>query len=121
MACSAGVRSVAKELGFKRLVYDFAAKWMSGDVKTRKEFDEMLKKTGLGIEDVTAEFSREGRLLGRLDRILASAEARRNNALREIDRQRSALGAAVRQAIDEVEDVEFRDFETGEVSRGPPS
>ena len=60
MACSAGVRSVAKELAaLRRLVYDFAAKWMSGDVKTRKEFDEMLKKTGLGIEDITGQVSLE--------------------------------------------------------------
>ncbi len=51
----------------------------------------------------------------RLDRMLASAEARRNNALREIDRHREALGAAARQAVDEVEDVEFRDVETGEI------
>lgn len=42
--------------------------------------------------------------------MLASAEARRNNALHEIDLHRSALGAAVRQAV-EVEDVEFRDVE----------
>jgi hypothetical protein len=57
----------------------------------------------------------------RLDRILASAEARRNNALREIDRHRSALGAAGRQAIDEAEDVEFREVETGEViAEGQP-
>ena len=33
--------------------------------------------------------------------------ARRNNALREIERHRAALGAAVRQAIDEVQDAEF--------------
>jgi len=51
--------------------------------------------------------------------MLASAEARRNNALREIDRHRSTLGAAVRQTIDEVEDAEFQDVETGEVSGGP--
>jgi hypothetical protein len=56
----------------------------------------------------------------RLDRMLASAEARRNNALREIDRHREALGGAVRQAIDEVQDTEFRDVETGEVGGGPP-
>jgi transposase len=52
----------------------------------------------------------------RFDRMLASAEARRNNALREIDRHRSAFGAAVRQVVDEVEDAESRDVETG----GPP-
>ena len=55
----------------------------------------------------------------RFDRMLASAEARRNNALREIDRHRSALSAAVRQVVDEVEDAEFRDVETGEVSECP--
>ena len=56
----------------------------------------------------------------RIDRTVASAEARRNNALREIDRHRSTLGAAVRQAIDKVEDAGFRDVETGEVSGGSP-
>jgi hypothetical protein len=56
----------------------------------------------------------------RIDRMLSSSETRRNDALREIDRHRSALGAAVRQAIDKVEDVEFRDVETGEVSGGSP-
>jgi hypothetical protein len=33
----------------------------------------------------------------RFDCLLASTEARRNNALREIDRHRSALGAAARK------------------------
>ncbi len=56
----------------------------------------------------------------RVDRMLASSEARRNNALREIHRHHSTLGAVVRQAIDKVEDAEFRDVETGEVSGGSP-
>jgi hypothetical protein len=34
---------------------------------------------------------------------------------------RAALGAAVRQAIDEVQDAEFRDVDTGEVGGAPPS
>ena len=53
--------------------------------------------------------------LERLDRMLASSEARRTNALREIDRHREALGAAARRALDEAEDVEFRDVESGAV------
>jgi hypothetical protein len=57
----------------------------------------------------------------RIDRTLASAEARRGNALREIDRHREAAGAATRKAIGEVEDVEFRDVETGEVIGEPTS
>jgi hypothetical protein len=54
----------------------------------------------------------------RLDRMLASAEARRNNALREVDRHRDALGAGVRRSIEEIEDAEFRDVETGEAAAG---
>jgi hypothetical protein len=54
----------------------------------------------------------------RFDRMLASTEARRNNALREIDRHREALGGAVRQAVDEVQDAEFREVETGAARGG---
>jgi hypothetical protein len=46
----------------------------------------------------------------RIDRMLATAEARRNNALREIDRHREARGTAIRSSIDE---AEVRDVETG--------
>jgi hypothetical protein len=48
--------------------------------------------------------------------MLASVEARRNNALREIDRHRAALADAVRQSIEEIEDAEFRDVETAEAT-----
>ena len=46
----------------------------------------------------------------------ASIEAlqvqKRDNPLRETDRQRAALGGAVRHAIDEVQDAESHDVET---------
>jgi hypothetical protein len=63
MAGNAGVRSVANKLGFKGSVYDFADKWMSGDAKTRKRFDEILKSGDLGMEDVLAEALSCGRRL----------------------------------------------------------
>ena len=69
------------------------------------------------MDDVRAEALAQGiDTFERIDRMLASVESRRNNALREIGHHRAVLGAAVRQAIDEVEDVESRDVETGEVS-----
>jgi hypothetical protein len=74
------------------------------------------------MEDVMAE-TLEGKIdsFERFDRLLASSEARRNNALREIERHRAALGSAVRQAIDGIQDAEFRDVDTGEVGGAPPS
>ena len=55
----------------------------------------------------------------RVDRMFASNEARRNNALREIDRHRETLAAAVRQAIEEVEERRSSDVETGEAGGLP--
>jgi hypothetical protein len=42
--------------------------------------------------------------------MVAAAEARRNIALREIDRHRATLAAALRQAVDAVEDAEFKEI-----------
>jgi hypothetical protein len=99
---------------------NFAQKWASGNASARVEFAKILKKAELTMDEVMAEtFAQEIDFLERLDRMLASAEARRNNALREIDRHREALGARVRQAIDEVQDAEFRDVETGAIGGRP--
>jgi hypothetical protein len=125
VASGAGVRSITAKLGFKtspmRSFDDFSAKWMSEDTATRGEFQKLLKTAGLTMEDVMAEaLCSKISTFECFDRMLASAEARRNNALREIDRHRSALGTAVREVIEEVQDAEFRDVETGEVGGGPP-
>ncbi|MGA8586045.1 MAG: hypothetical protein WB715_19820, partial [Roseiarcus sp.] len=99
--------------------FHFAAKWASGDTSYRDEFDEMLKKAGFTMEEVIAEaFAAVIDPFERIDRLLASAEARRNNALREIDRHREALGAAVRRGVDDVQDPEFQDVEMGPVGGG---
>jgi hypothetical protein len=81
--------------------------------------DTALAKAGLTIDDATAN-TMESKLdsFERADRMLASAETRRNNALREIDRHRDTLGGGVRRSIEEMEDAEFRDVETGEAAAG---
>lgn len=127
-ATGRGVRKILSTIGYRDTGFDiigkvdrFAEEWASGKASARKDFAEMLNKAGLTMDDVMAEAgASEINSLERFDRRLASAEAGRNNALREIDRHRSALGAAVRQVVDEVEDAEFRDVETGEVTKGPP-
>jgi hypothetical protein len=122
-----GVESVMDGLGHGQdQEYDYTRRlgqsWASGDKRSRKEVMAALSAAGLTIDEVTAK-TVESKLdsFERLDRMLASAEARRNNALREIGRHREALGGAVRQAIEEVQDAEFRDVDTGEVGGAPPS
>jgi recombination DNA repair RAD52 pathway protein len=96
------------------------ASWASGEKSAKDEVAATLKKAQLSVDDVMAE-ALDSRIetFERIDRMLASAEARRNNALRELDRHRASASAAVRQAIDDVQDVKFRDVETGEESGGP--
>jgi hypothetical protein len=91
----------------------------AGDKRARKEVTRALAVAGLSMDEVTAttlELNLE--TFERIERLLSGAEVRRNNALREIDRHRSAYGAAIRRTLDEVEDVEFRDVESGEVAGG---
>jgi hypothetical protein len=95
--------------------------WAGGDKRARGEVDTILAKAGLTMEEVTAKtFESKIDVFERIDRMSASAEARRNNALREIDRHRETVGTAARKAIDEVEDVEFREVDIDEVTEGPP-
>jgi hypothetical protein len=93
--------------------------WAAGDDRARMKVEAILTKAGMTIEDVTAKtLERRLHTFERLDRMLASLEARRNNAFREIDRHREALDGVVRQSIQEIEDADFRDVETGKVSGG---
>jgi len=124
---SDGVREVLDGLGHgegQRYGYtrEFGRSWAAGDKGAQKEVARALNEAGLTIDEATAK-TLESKIdvFERIDRMLASAEARRNNALREIDRHRDAAGTAVRRAIDEVEDVEFRDIETGQLSGEPAS
>ena len=87
---------------------ELGERWAAGNKSARREVDGALRKAGLTIDEIAAKTAEEKiDTLERLDRMLASAELRRNNALREIDRHREALGGAVRGAIEEIEDAEF--------------
>jgi hypothetical protein len=120
-----GVRNVLDEIGHARhaplgaIGYNrkLGERWASGDKSARKEVDAALTKAELTIDEVTAKTAEEKiDTLERLDRMLASAEARRNNALHEIERHREALGTAAKDVIDEIEDAEFREVESGDQS-----
>src|SRR5260370_20062246 len=119
-----GIRSVMDSLGYdEREGYgssrELAASWTAGEKSAKKEVAVVLEKAQLTIEAETLDQKIDS--FERLNRMLASAEARRNNALREIDRHREALGAAMRHAVDQVQEVEFRDVGTGGVGGGAPS
>ncbi len=94
---------------------DLAREWATREKKAIKEVALHLEQAGLTMETVKAEtLASNLDDFERIDRLIASAEARRDASLREIDRHRFGLGAALRQAADEIEDAEFTEIPPAE-------
>jgi hypothetical protein len=78
-----------------------------------EQVNRLLASRGVTLDDIMAkEFSARLDDIERIDRLITSAEIRRNASLREIDRHRAVLGEAVRRKVQEVEDAEFKVIET---------
>jgi hypothetical protein len=89
---------------------DLAQQGARRDPKAVKQVDEHLKAIGQTLEVATSlTFAENIEAIERMDRLVMNAEARRNGALREIERHRSTIGQAMRQASDEVVEAEFED------------
>jgi hypothetical protein len=93
--------------------------WLSGSPDSRKKVEQSLAAAGFSMDVVAAAaLSKKLDEFERIDVMITRAEARRNNALREIDRHRATLGAALRAAVDDAEDAEFTDVETDATANG---
>jgi hypothetical protein len=89
---------------------ELAERWAARDPQAIEEVNEQLASKGLTIEDVTAQaLSAEIENFERIDRMVMNAEARRNAALRELERHRMTLAQALREASDNVVDADFED------------
>jgi hypothetical protein len=95
------------EVEARTLAHDWAASY-SEDMDAVKE---MLDHRALPYEALAAlAWADKIDVMAQIECIIANAERRRNEALREIERHRSALAAAVRHATDDVVDAEFEDL-----------
>ena len=91
-------------LGYSLNQGDLARAWASGDKAAIKQVDELLASAGLTMDAVMAqtlciyldEFER-------IDRMIASAQARRDAILHEIELHRARWGQALRRATQEAE------------------
>ena len=83
--------------------------WARRDPKAIKEVDAMLASADLTMDAVMAEtLALELDRVERIDRMIMSAEARRNAVLREVDRHRASVAQALRRAVN-VEDAQFEE------------
>ena len=81
-----------------KLANDFIA-----NANTKEKRDKWLKAHGVNVESITTtSIDAAVDKLEVIERLLASVEHRRNNALQEIERRRNALGRALRQTSDQI-------------------
>jgi hypothetical protein len=81
-----------------------ARSWAAREPGSVAAVEEHLATAGIGLEGVAATglcFRLDS--IERIERMIMAAEARRNAALREIDRHRTTLGRQLRQAVLEAE------------------
>jgi hypothetical protein len=92
---------------------DLAQRFVADDISAAKEVDKALGSVGLSIDAATAN-TMTARLhdFEAIERLLAAAEARRHAAVRELDRRRSAMAAALLREEPAVE-AEYQDVEEG--------
>ena len=87
---------------------ELVSDWIKHDAKAVERVGEILASAKLTMEDVRAHaLLLELSAIERLDRLIASTEARRNGVMREIERYRALLAHALQTATREAEDAEF--------------
>ena len=106
-----GVRRVLEPLcGVE--AYDLSEQWARREDEAVAAVDRHLATARVTMDAVMAEtMSVEIELVEKMDRMIASAEIRRNATLREIERRRSDFAARLRQAAQDRDNVEEASFQ----------
>jgi len=92
---------------------DLAQAWATREPSAIKQADELLGSAGLTMDAVMAQtLSLKLNDIERIDRMIATAEGRRNAILREVDRHRTTWGQNVRRAVQQIEASEIKVIET---------
>jgi len=117
----AGLLAAATQNEIKRVLAEYlsdadaqelARNWTLNDKDARKEVQAYFDMVNLTLDGATARaFAMKIKNIELIDRMIASAEARRNIALREIERHRVSVAERLRRAS-EIEDAEFEEVTT---------
>jgi hypothetical protein len=89
---------------------ELSKQWTARDRGAVKQVDKQLAAMGVNMDAPMAHaLALRIDQFERIERMIMNAEARRNAALREVDRHRSSLAQALRQASDDVIEADFED------------
>jgi hypothetical protein len=115
---SEGMDKILRQLLDWEEAHDLSKAWSARDQEAIKTVGELLAARGLTMELAAARgFEARIDVFERIDRMAMAAEARRNSALREIERHRASFAQALRQASDEVIEAEYQDVKQTQPGR----
>jgi hypothetical protein len=87
---------------------NFVTELACGNREAQKELQRILNEVGLDAESIAAQtLAVRLEVFDKLDRMIALAEARRNTALKEIERHRDILARRLLQIAQRIEEGEF--------------
>jgi hypothetical protein len=94
-----------------------AQEWAQRDRDAIKQVDKLLASADMTMDAVMAEtLLLRIDAIERIDRMIMGAEARRNVALREIDRHRASLADRLRRVSDEIVDAQFEQVKAPQIT-----
>jgi hypothetical protein len=107
-----GLEQILKPLVGSLQEGGLAKAWAAREKKAIEWVNELLAAAGLTMDAVMAQtLSINLNDIERIERMIASAEARRNAILREVERHRATWGENLRRAAQQAEDIEFEIIE----------
>jgi hypothetical protein len=92
---------------------ELVQEYVRGEPDAVTLIDDLLTRAGVNMDALTADaLAEQFDPIEQIERQTTIAESRRNASLREIERHRAVLGAALRQSVQAIENDEFKVIET---------
>lgn len=108
-----GVERILRPLVDWSSAHNLVEAWARRERDVIKHVDGLLASAGLTMDAVMAQaLSSKLDDIERIDRMIATAEGRRNAILREVDRHRTAWGQNLRRGAQQIEEAEIKVIET---------
>ncbi|MGA8614584.1 MAG: hypothetical protein WB760_23495 [Xanthobacteraceae bacterium] len=95
-----------------------ARRWVAGDRDAKNKIRKIFATAGRNIEEevddaMTTALMQTMENVERIDRMIMTAESRRNAVVREVDRHRAMLGLQFRRPSEPIHDAEYKVIEDG--------
>jgi hypothetical protein len=97
----------------EQAAYELARRWVAGDQGAKNKIRKIFATAGRDIEEVVADVTAAAFLntledVERIDRIIMTAESRRNAVVREVDRHRAMLGLQFGRPSEQIHGAEYK-------------